>query len=128
MTNVNPSAHPELAEHAAGRGLRAIGADHQVSHETARRRVIEQGTQLIHDLERTLLLAELMRDNGEEQQAQWPGCVIPNQIEPERRAAMATFFWAVDRLRTRGWDIQIITRTTPDGVVFLLTTPGRGDQ
>lgn len=125
MTNVNPDAQPELAEHAQGLGVRAIGRIHGVSHETARKTVLSQGSALIHDLERQLLIAGLMRDGGHE--GEWPAIVIPPQQQADRMQALDMFSWAVKRLRERGWTIEIVTRTPPSGgAVFMITTPGGG--
>ena len=55
-----------LVEHARGDSLRVIARRHGIGHETVRRRVLEEGSKLIADLERELLLAELMRDAGRE--------------------------------------------------------------
>ena len=46
-----------LVEHARGDSLRVIARRHGIGHETVRRRVLEEGSKLIADLERDLLLA-----------------------------------------------------------------------
>ena len=115
-----------LAEHAAGDSLRVIGRRHGVGHETVRRVILKTGSALIRDLERDLTLAELTRDQGKE--PDWPTCLIPPQLQSDRMDALEMLFWAVKRLRERGWAIEIITRHVPGGgtVFMLATTPGEG--
>lgn len=112
-----------LVEHARGDSLRVIARRHGIGHETVRRRVLEEGSKLIGEIERDLLLAELMRDAGFEERAVWPACVIPSQEQGDRMAALDMFSWVVKRLRERGWHLEIVTRTPPSGgAVFMLCT------
>lgn len=130
MTSVktaNAPDHSMLAEHARGDSLRTIGKRHGVSHEQARRLILQTGSALIRDLERDLLLAELTRDQGKE--PDWPTMLVPFGLRAQDWADSLDFFsWSTKRLRERGWAIEIITRHVPEaGVVFMLTTtPGEG--
>ena len=130
MTNVktaNAPDHSMLAEHARGDSLRTIGKRHGVSHETARKIVLQTGSALIRDLERDLTLAELQRDGGVE--SVWPTILIPPQIQSDRMDALTMFFWARDRLIARGWAIEVTTRHVPGGgTVFQLATTNLGEK
>ena len=124
-----------LIEHCRGDSVRAIAARHGMSKSAAHRIIVEDGNQRIANLERTLLLAELMEANGRE--ATWPGIVIPVQAQGDRADAISLFSYCLKRLRQRGWDLEVTTRYVPmygdageeigKAVVFLLTPPG-GDQ
>ena len=52
-----------LVDHARGLSLRQIARKHGVGHETVRRTILQEGSELIGDLERDLLVAELT-DHG----------------------------------------------------------------
>lgn len=113
-----------LAEHARGDSLRTIGKRHNVSHETARRVILQQGSALVDDLSRTLILAEAAQHQGAE--ALWPAIVIPfGQPQNDWQDAHIMFDWAVKKLRQRGFDISIVSRSTKAGIVLMLTVPGR---
>ena len=112
-----------LAEHAQGLSVRTIAKRHAVSRSTVHRTILKEGSRLIGELENDLRVAELREAEGG--QANWPTCLIPPQIEPDWRAAMAMFFWARDRLVERGWPIEVITRQVPGGGTAFMLTIGR---
>jgi hypothetical protein len=115
-----------LAEHAAGASVRQIAKRHGISRSTVHRTILKEGSRLIGELENELRVAELTEAEGG--QATWPTCLIPPQVEPDWRAAMAMFFWARDRLVERGWAIEVITRQVPGGGTCFMLTTGRNDQ
>ena len=113
-----------LVEHARGDSLRTIAKRHGIGHETVRRTILKEGSKVLGAIERDLLLAELTRDQGGE--PLWPACVIPAQQQSDRLGALDMAGWVIRRLRERGWDLEVVTRTPPTGgVVFMLCTPGR---
>lgn len=123
MTSVNADDHPLLTAHAEGLGLRAIGRQNGVSHETARKRIVEEGSQLIRDLSRDLLLAEAAEYQGLEPVV-WPGIEIP--FQKDWVASIDLFSWCCRKLTGRGFDLAIQTRQTTAGIVFVLrTVPSR---
>jgi len=125
MTIVKNADHPMLTAHAEGHGLRAIGRQQGVSHETARKRIVEDGTALIRSLSRDLLLAEAAEYQGLEPVV-WPGIEIPFQPQEEWMAAIDLFSWCCRKLTGRGFDLAIQTRQTTGGTVFVLrTVPSR---
>ena len=122
-----------LAEHASGASIRQIAKRRGIPRSTVGRVVRREGERLIGDLENDLRVAELTEAKGEE--AVWPACIIGPQVDADRRAALALFFWARDQLVARGWSVETIHRQVPvfgagdevigHAAVFMLTTPGR---
>jgi len=110
-----------LAEHARGDSLRTIGKRHGVSHETARRLVLERGSQLIADLAYDLQVAERCERQG--LTAEWPTYLIPFQAQADWQDALAMFDWTVKQLRARGFRVEIVSRTTPAGMALMVTVP-----
>ena len=104
-----------LAEHVGGDSYRTLGRRHGFSHEKARRLVLQQGSELIRDLECDLITAT----RGEDE---WPTCLIPYQPRSDWRNAILMFDWCVSSLRDRGFEIEVRTRPTKVGVCFMLTT------
>lgn len=113
MTTVKPADHPLLVEQARGLGLRAIGALHQVSHETARQAIERDGGALIDMLERNLRAGV------------WPRIEIPPQMPGRRMDALNMLSCCVKGLEDRGWQIEVTTDRAPGSTAFVITTPGR---
>jgi hypothetical protein len=73
---------------------------------------------------RELLVAELTQERGRE--PVWPACVIPYGQQPtDWQDGLHMLQWCVERLRRRGFEIEVVTRHTPNGAVFMLTVPRR---
>jgi Homeodomain-like domain len=115
-----------LVEHLAGATIRQIAKKRGIPRSTVARIVKREGDRLIGDLENDLRVAELTEAKGGE--GHWPTCLIPPQLEADRRAALSLLFWARDQLVARGWPIETIVRHVPSGgtAFMLTTTPGRG--
>jgi hypothetical protein len=93
--DVNVQA-PMLTEHARGDSLQTIGKRHGISHETARRVILQQGQSLITDLERDLRAGRR------------PAISIPYG-QPLRggQDALVMLQWSLTELRRHGWNVRV---------------------
>jgi len=111
-----------LVEHVGGDSFRKIGQRHKVSHEYARQLVIREGTRFVDGIELDLMVAAKLEKMGRE--ATWPAMAVPFQEQGDWQRALAVFQWVVNRLRARDVDVQVLTRPTSAGTVFMLTLGG----
>lgn len=108
-----------LTEHVRGDSYRAIGVRHGISHETARKLVIAQGTQYVNEIEMSLYLADKLESIGGV--GEWPTLLVPHQAQGDWQTALSLLQWTVDRLRARSVAVAIRSRPTPAGTAFQLT-------
>jgi hypothetical protein len=118
---INPDEHRWLAEHVAGSSYRTIGQRHSISHESARRAVLEDAARFIGDVELSLYVAAKLEQLGRGDEAVWPAFLIPELVEEDWRLALSLFAYVVDQLRERDLNIEITHRATPAGCAFMIT-------
>jgi len=124
MTTVN--AESVLVEHARGDSLRTIGRRHAISHEKARRLILEAGRTLVDEIAHVLLIAQYKDDRGEI--PLWPTIEIPyGQAIDDWRDNVLLLEWVLKQLRQRGYDVEAINLRSRQGVVFQLHVPRRTD-
>jgi hypothetical protein len=116
---IDADSYPLLAEHARGDSYRTIGRRHGLSHEGARKAVMRQGSAFVNRVEMDLMVAAKYERMGLTSKAVWPGLAIPHG--PGWQLGLSLLQWLVDELRDRKLAVRVLTRSVPNGIVFLLT-------
>src|SRR4051794_21629825 len=115
-----------LAEHAAGDSYRTLGQRHGMSHEAARQVVVREGRRFVDEVERDLLVAWKLTQQGSEAEAQWPTFLVPHQLQEGWQKAFAFWSWVVDQLKSRGLGVHLRHTPTRSGSAVQLTITSLG--
>jgi hypothetical protein len=107
--------NPLLVERVKGNSLRQIGARHGLHHESVRRVVLAEGSQIVREME-----AELDGPDG------WVSVLIPyGQQQVDWQDSLLLLDFCARRLQERGRHIRIETRRHPAGAFLVLLEGAR---